>query len=131
MNDAVLIVLQHDDRILLVRRAANVPRPGVWSPPSGRVEPGETHAAAVEREALEELGLHVRARDEVWQSDTDDGAWRLHWWRADVVGGVLTPDPAEVADVRWVTAAEFLALQPTFAGHRAFFTDVLPTLRRA
>ncbi len=48
-----------DDRLLLVRRGRS-PALGQWSVPGGRVEPGETLAAAVEREVAEETGLVVR-----------------------------------------------------------------------
>ncbi len=52
--------LVHDDdgRLLVVRRGRD-PGRGLWSVPGGRVEPGETDAVAVEREVLEETGLHV------------------------------------------------------------------------
>jgi ADP-ribose pyrophosphatase YjhB (NUDIX family) len=48
-------------RLLLIRRGHD-PGRGRWSLPGGRVEAGETPAAAVEREVLEETGLAVRAR---------------------------------------------------------------------
>ena len=118
---AVVIVLQRDDRFLIIQRAATVPRAGFWTPPSGRVEPGESLAQAVAREAREELGLIVQARAEVWTCVTDDGRYRLHWWRADIVGGELQPDPREVAAVRWLTAAEYVAMTPSFPTHREFF----------
>ena len=129
-HQAVVIVLREGGRVLLIRRAASVPRPGVWSPPTGRVEPGETVVAAVEREAREELGIPVRALREVWQSDTDDRRYRLHWWEVAAVDAraPLRPDPAEVAEVRWAHAEDWHALQPTFPQHRPFFDEVLPRL---
>lgn len=128
-SPAVAIVLQRDDRILFIQRAAGLPRAGYWTPPTGRVEPDESLAAAVEREAREELGLIVRARDEVWHCLTDDGRYRLHWWRADILSGQLTPDPAEVAAARWLTFAEYLACTPRFSAHQPFFAELLPQLR--
>ncbi|TYP89913.1 ADP-ribose pyrophosphatase YjhB (NUDIX family) [Blastococcus xanthinilyticus] len=66
--------LVHDraGRLLLVRRR-NDPGRGLWSVPGGRVEPGETVAAAVEREVLEETGLRVRAGAEVGRVRIDSG----------------------------------------------------------
>ncbi|MGY1813477.1 NUDIX hydrolase [Blastococcus sp. SYSU D00820] len=51
-------------RLLMIRRGTE-PGRGLWSVPGGRVEPGETLAAAVEREVLEETGLRVRAGEPV------------------------------------------------------------------
>lgn len=130
-RSAVIIVLRRDDRLLAIRRAVGVPRAGWWSPPSGRVEAGEDESAAVVREAREELGIVVAAVARVWECQSSDGAWRLGWWTARERGGVLRPDPREVAEARWVTAAQFLALEPLFPAHREFLTTVWPALAPA
>lgn len=52
------IVTDSAGRLLLVRRG-HEPSLGLWSVPGGRVEPGETDAAAVRREVLEETALAV------------------------------------------------------------------------
>lgn len=51
------VVRDEQGRVLLHRRADD----GTWTLPSGAIEPGETPAAAVERETREETGLQVRA----------------------------------------------------------------------
>jgi 8-oxo-dGTP diphosphatase len=58
------VVLDSRGRLLLIRRG-HEPGRGLWSVPGGRVEPGESVAAAVEREVREETGLAVRAGAEV------------------------------------------------------------------
>jgi mutator protein MutT len=55
---AVGAVALHDGALLLVRRGRG-PAAGEWSVPGGRVEAGETLAAAVVREVLEETGLEA------------------------------------------------------------------------
>jgi 8-oxo-dGTP pyrophosphatase MutT (NUDIX family) len=129
-KQAIVVVLRDDDRVLVIRRGPAASRPGYWTPPSGRIEPGETQADAVAREAREELGLDVRPRAKVWECPTDDGRYTLHWWTADVVGGALAPDLGEVAEVRWVTPGEFQRLAPVFDDDRRFFREVLPTLEQ-
>jgi len=54
------IVHDATGRLLLIRRG-HEPGRGLWSVPGGRVEPGETLSAAVEREVREETGRRVRA----------------------------------------------------------------------
>ncbi|HEY8453902.1 MAG: NUDIX domain-containing protein [Micromonosporaceae bacterium] len=125
---AVVGVLQRGDRFLVVRRGPAVPRSGYWAPPSGRVEPGESPPAALVREMREELGLTVEPVAKVWECDTDDGTFRLLWWTARVAGGDLAPDPAEVAEARWVRPEEFVQLTPTFADDRRFFSEVARTI---
>jgi 8-oxo-dGTP diphosphatase len=125
---AVVPILRRDGRVLVIKRGPDVILPGFWCPPSGRIELGESQEQAVVREVAEELGLLAKAVAKVWECPTDDGHFTLHWWIAEVDTYDVRPAPAEVADVRWVTSDEFLALQPTFVGDREFFITVLPML---
>ena len=127
-TQAVVLVLRRYGRVLVIKRGPDVILPGYWCPPSGRIEPGETQEQAVVREVAEELGLIAKPVAKVWECPTDDGDFILHWWIAEVDRYEVRPDPAEVAEIRWVTPAEFLQLHPTFVGDRQFFLSVLPTL---
>ncbi|MGW1748470.1 NUDIX domain-containing protein [Streptomyces sp. NPDC002092] len=127
-REAIVAVLRRGGRVLAIRRGPGVPRPGYWQPLSGKVEPGETQEQAVVREVREEVGLTVSPLAKVWESETDDGLFRLHWWTADATTGEIVPDPVEVAEARWVTPEEFLALSPVFDGDREFFERILPGL---
>ena len=129
MRDAVVIVVRDGERLLAIRRAAGVRRPHYWCPPGGAIEPGEDACDAVVREARVEVGLAVRAVREIWRTSSDDGQWSLQWWLAERTGDdPLAPDAREVAETRWVTATEFLALEPIFDAHRPFFREVWPAL---
>jgi ADP-ribose pyrophosphatase YjhB (NUDIX family) len=55
---AVSATIFRDDRILLVRRARS-PAKGLYTLPGGRVEFGESLAAALRREVDEETGLKI------------------------------------------------------------------------
>jgi 8-oxo-dGTP pyrophosphatase MutT (NUDIX family) len=126
--DAVVAVLVRAGRVLVIRRGPEVVNPGYWTLPSGRVEPGEAQPETLVREVREELGLAVTPVAKVWECDTHDGAFRLHWWTARLGDGELRPDPGEVAEARWVRPGEFGRLSPTFPGDHEFFDLVLPTL---
>ena len=65
MDEAALLVVvaaamvDADGRILVQRRPAGRPQPGVWEFPGGKIESGETPEVALARELREELGIDV------------------------------------------------------------------------
>jgi 8-oxo-dGTP diphosphatase len=126
--EAVVGVVHDGGRFLLIKRAMTTPAAGYWAPPSGRIESTETAAEAVVREMREELGLEVRALREVWTCSSHDGSFMLHWWLLANEGTHIQPNRREVADVRWCTVKEIVALAPTFQDDVRFFVEVWPTL---
>jgi 8-oxo-dGTP diphosphatase len=79
---AVIAVLIHEGRALLVRRA-NPPDAGLWGFPGGKIEYGETVRAAALRELLEETGVQAQAQEILTTLDilvrSDDGALQQHY----------------------------------------------------
>jgi 8-oxo-dGTP pyrophosphatase MutT (NUDIX family) len=130
VTEAVMAVILRDGKLLAIERGPGVVYPGYWTPPSGRIEPGESQRDAVTREVREEVGLLVEPIAKIWECPTDDGRYTLHWWSARPLTTELALDPNEVSAARWVTPAEFLALEPTFDGDREFFAEILPGLIR-
>ena len=59
------VIRRTDGAILLARRAVGQHLAGSWELPGGKVEPGESLAAALERELDEELGLVAEAGAEI------------------------------------------------------------------
>jgi 8-oxo-dGTP diphosphatase len=117
-HGVVVAIRRADGRWLCVRRAANLERaPLKIGMPGGEVEPGETQEQAIAREMMEELNVVVRPLRRVWDFDWPDRPWRLFGWLAEITGGELKPNPAEIAEVHWFTAEEA-------AGH----PDALPTM---
>jgi A/G-specific adenine glycosylase len=60
-EDTAVAVVEHDGRLLLVRRPLDARLGGMWAFPAEVRRPGETVAAAAERAAREGLELEVRA----------------------------------------------------------------------
>ena len=127
-KQAVVALISRGDAYLVIKRGPDVAMPGYWTPPSGSIEPGETQAEAVVREVKEEVGLNVRAIEKVWSCPSHDGAFELHWWTTELVGGVLRLDKNEVSAAQWTTPPDFEMLERTFEDDREFFRSVLPTL---
>lgn len=128
-------IVFNGERVLLVRRGKE-PNKGRWSIPGGAVELGEGVRQAVEREVLEECGVHVRAgqvmeavdiiqRDAPSQGASGHSALassepRFHYVVVDFLCEYLSGEPVpgdDVAETRWAHPDEFDAL------------DVLPSAR--
>jgi len=128
MLDAVIAVITNVEKVLLIQRAAGIRGGGFWAPVSGEVEAGESQETAVAREAMEEVGLTVRAIRKVWENVSTRGTFILHWWMAEYVGGELALNPAEASDARWLTVDEICRMDNTFEGDREFYRNILPSL---
>jgi 8-oxo-dGTP diphosphatase len=57
---AACALVDADGRVLIARRPAGKPMPGLWEFPGGKVELGETPEEAVIRELHEELAIETR-----------------------------------------------------------------------
>ena len=98
-----------DSRVLIAERGAG-PMRGTWSLPGGKIEPGETAAAAARREIKEETGLYVELAGlidlhEVIRTDAA-GLVQLHYIIAVHYGTSLTGEPVaatDISDARFVT----------------------------
>jgi 8-oxo-dGTP diphosphatase len=129
VKDAVAVVLKRGDKYLLIRRAKHGTAEDYWCPITGAVEPGETQAQAVAREAMEELGIKVKPLDKVWECMTDDKEYSLHWWHSSLEDETATVNPDEVKEYRWLTYSEMLDLDKMFDADRKFFRVIAPQLR--
>ncbi len=108
------LIKDDQGRLLLVLRA-NDPGRGQWSVPGGRVEPGEADEAAVRREIAEEteLSVTVGALCGVVERPAPSGVFVIYDYFCTPVDGTAGTARAasDAADVRWVDAAGFAALE--------------------
>jgi len=103
-------IIVDGDRVVLIRRGKQ-PLLGEWSIPGGVLELGETVRQAVEREALEETGLVVRATELLGVFDRivpDDNQRTIyHYVLVDFlcerISGELNAS-GDAAEARWFTA---------------------------
>ena len=126
---AAAVLLRADGAVLLAQRPAGKAYEGYWEFPGGKLEPGETPAAALTRELREELGVSVR-RASPWfiqefiypHAHVELHFFRVFAWDGELVGhdgqafewqapGNYTVAPLLPANTRILAA---LALPPVY-----------------
>jgi 8-oxo-dGTP diphosphatase len=105
------VIIGKGDKVLLVRQAKGAVRHGgLWGPPGGGVEEGESFEEGAIREAKEETGYKVKLGKVVWEGtiiDKEGEKAETIFFEAVVVGGKLgTGRDGNVDEVRWVSRVE-------------------------
>lgn len=98
-----LCYLVHDQKVLLLQRR-NPPHVGLWSPPGGKLNPGESPTRCVLREFYEETGLMLQnPRLRVITTVLHAGLgmhWMLFVYHAqDFTGDLAVSDEG---DIQWI-----------------------------
>jgi mutator protein MutT len=111
MVRVVAAVWIEEGRLLVARRGPGQRQAGLWELPGGKVEPGESDGAALERELAEELGVQVRAGPSIAEAvhHYDHGSICLvatRCWRSEG-----EPVAREHAALAWVSEAQLEALE--------------------
>jgi 8-oxo-dGTP pyrophosphatase MutT (NUDIX family) len=117
-----LLLVDPDDRLLLVHGRDSADGAHHWYPVGGGIEAGESHHAAAAREAWEETGLAVLpAGDTVWtrraRYDHAGRSYDVHetWLRCPVAHFTPTPtrlshlEQESIVGFRWWTADQLFA----------------------
>ena len=122
------VVLDPEDRILLVRFRQPDVGDTWWATPGGALDPGETHEDALRRELLEEAGIAAEIGPCIWTREHV-----FHWGErylrqveryyvvrveSRVVAPQLDLAAENVHELRWWTLAELSASQEDFAPRR-------------
>ena len=94
MKVRATVICEQDRHILLVRK----PR-CCWTLPGGKVEPGETKAAAAVRELHEETGLE--AEDVLYLMELQSGRTQHHVYEASVLNIEEVRPQNEISDCMW------------------------------
>jgi 8-oxo-dGTP diphosphatase len=93
-----------DGRVLAARRTAPASAAGRWELPGGKVEPGETDAASLVREVLEELGVQIRVERWLVGEQPVGERYLLRVALVTLVSG--EPTATEHDRVRWLAREE-------------------------
>jgi 8-oxo-dGTP diphosphatase len=94
---------------LVTRRQPGVHLAGMWEFPGGKIDPGETHGAALQRELREELDVEVKVHECVYQTTHayPERTVELYFYRCSLKG---VPRPLLGQEMRWVPRAELRSL---------------------
>lgn len=110
-HDVTFFVFDPHGRLALIQKPS-YPE-GVWRPPGGGVRPDERFESGVQREALEELGIHIElgrflvSSEATFRSADRVIAWRTHIFSAATAADELDPiDTHEISAARWGTTEE-------------------------
>lgn len=142
------VLRDREGRVLLAERRAGRPFGGLWEFPGGKVNPGESGQAALERELFEELGVKVRSarpliavdhryptfrvRLEVFEVEYEGEPFgregqRLQWCFPDAMR-VLPMPPADRPIVQSLRLPPRLAITPEPSERPAFLAELEATL---
>jgi 8-oxo-dGTP diphosphatase len=100
-------VIERGGRYLITQRRPGAVLPLLWEFPGGRVEAGETDAAALKREVLHRLGVDVTPGPLIsfvthpYEKYSVD----LYLYECELSSG--EPAAVNVSDFRWVPSSEF------------------------
>lgn len=105
-TEVVAALIWNEDRFLACQRPAHKTRGLLWEFVGGKVEPGETKAAALIRECREELDITIEVGSPFMDltHEYPDLTVHLTIFHASIKCG--TPKKLEHNDIRWITAAE-------------------------
>lgn len=98
-------IVPQDGRYLLQRRPAGTHMAGYWEFPGGKLEQGETPAAALAREMREELGVEIDGVRPLWviRHAYDDREVELHFLAARIAAG--EPRALQADAIGWYAPA--------------------------
>jgi ADP-ribose pyrophosphatase YjhB (NUDIX family) len=110
-HDVTFFVFDPGGRLALIQKPS-YPE-GVWRPPGGGVRPGEEFERGVQREAHEELGVHIElerflvSTEATFHGPGGTIEWRTHVFSARTGEELLDPvDTHEISAARWGSAEE-------------------------
>ena len=102
-------IIEENGRIFIARRGPGKHLAGKWEFPGGKIEPGETPEQSLERELVEELGIHVRVGELLCSVRYQSPAVNLELLAFRVTARTGDPVLHEHQDCRWVLPGELLS----------------------
>jgi len=104
-------VILRNGLVLCAQRGPHGSLPGLWEFPGGKVEAGESPAAALEREITEELGCEIEVGDHIVTTTHryEFGTVTLATFYCRLISG--TPTTSEHSAIRWLSPADLTTIE--------------------
>ena len=101
----VAAVIEQEERFLVTRRPTGVHLAGLWEFPGGKIDPDESHHAALKREIREELDADVEVGELTFATTHayPDRTVALYFYRCTLLG---SPRPLLGQEMQWVARVE-------------------------
>jgi 8-oxo-dGTP diphosphatase len=101
----VAAVIERDERFLVTRRPTGVHLAGLWEFPGGKIDPDESHHAALKRELREELDAEIEVGELTFATTHPypDRNVALYFYRCTLRGSAR---PLLGQEMRWVARPE-------------------------
>lgn len=103
-------VVRREDRLLAIRQAQGHALEGQWTIPWGRLDAGESPAAAAVRETSEEAGIVAAVEGLVGAQELPEHGWIALVYLCRHVAGTPEPDHRETDAARYLSLQELEAL---------------------
>ena len=109
MTLVIAAVFEDRHRFLVTRRPPGVHLAGMWEFPGGKIDPDESHAAALKREIREELDVDIDVGELTYQTTHayPDVTVVLYFYRCTLLG---TPRPLLGQEMKWVPCEDLATL---------------------
>lgn len=106
ISAVIAVVFDDQQRVLIAQRPKDALLGGYWEFPGGKVEPGESHFQALQRELQEEVGIVVSAAQKLMdiEQSYDHGRVHLDVWHVSRYEGRAAS--CEQQALRWVDVAQ-------------------------
>ena len=105
----VAAVIERDERFLVTRRPTGVHLAGLWKFPGGKIDPDESHHAALKRELREELDADIEVGELTFATTHPypDRNVALYFYRCTLLGSAR---PLLGQEMGWVARPELPVL---------------------
>lgn len=106
MIEVTAAIIMDQDQVLIAKKESTHKLAGLWEFPGGKVEPGESPEACLERELAEELGIVIQITEffAEYTFSLETAVLHLNGYKARVTGGTLTLH--EHDDACWVKVSD-------------------------